>query len=43
MLDDARRENEQSAIKLWLDEYSCFNYEYIDNDKGLAILRKKDV
>ena len=42
MLDDARRKNEQLAIKLWLEEYSCFNYEYIDNDKGLAILRKKN-
>ena len=43
ILDDARRKNEQSAIKLWIEEYSCFSYEYDDNDKGLAILRKKNV
>ena len=42
MLDDAKRKNEQDAIKLWLEEYSSFSYEYINNDKGLAILRKKN-
>ena len=41
ILDDARRKNEQETIGLWKKEYDCFKYEYIDTDKGLAILQKK--
>ena len=41
ILDDAKRKNEQETIHLWKKEYDCFDYEYIDTDKGLAILQKK--
>lgn len=40
ILDDAKRKNEQEVIKLWQKEYNCFEYDYIDNDKGLAIIKK---
>ena len=40
ILDDAKRKNEQDIIKLWKKEYDCFEYEYIENDKGLLIMKK---
>ena len=40
ILDDAKRKNEQETIRLWKKEYDCFDYEYIDNDKGLALIKK---
>ncbi len=40
ILDDARRKNEQKTLQLWKAEYDCFEYTYIDNDKGLSIIKK---
>jgi len=40
ILDDAKRKNEQETIRLWKKEYDCFEYEYIDNEKGLSIIKK---
>jgi len=40
ILDDARRKSEQDTVLLWKQKYDCFDYQYIDNDKGLIIMKK---
>ena len=40
LLDDARRKNERETIKLWKNEYNCFEFRYIENDKGLCVIKK---
>ena len=42
LLDDARRKNEQETIELWKKEYSNLKFTYIDNDKGIAKIKKID-
>ena len=41
ILDDSKRKMEQEIVEKWKKEFDCFNFEYLDNDKGLYILRKK--
>ena len=40
VLDDAKRKNEQETIHLWKKEYDCFDFHYIENDKGLSVIKK---
>ena len=30
----------RETIKLWKNEYNCFEFRYIENDKGLCIIKK---
>ena len=39
-LDDAARDDEQALVKRWLHEYPEFHLEYIDNERGCAILKR---
>jgi predicted O-methyltransferase YrrM len=40
LLDDAARVDEQSIIAMWAREFPGFEYEYIQAEKGAAILRR---
>ena len=41
ILDDSKRKMEQNVVKRWEQEFpGKFDYEYIDNDKGLYIIKK---
>ena len=40
ILDDARRKSEQQIINKWKKNFTDFNFEYFDNDKGICIIRK---
>ena len=41
ILDDSKREMEQNVVNRWKQEFrNQFDYEYIDNDKGLYIIKK---
>jgi predicted O-methyltransferase YrrM len=39
-LDDAARDDEQTLVKCWLREYPEFHLEYIENERGCAILKR---
>jgi predicted O-methyltransferase YrrM len=39
-LDDAARDDEQTLVKRWLREYPEFHLEYIENERGCAILKR---
>ncbi len=41
ILDDARRKSEQQIINKWKKNFTDFNFEYFDNDKGICIIRKQ--
>ena len=41
ILDDARRKSEQQIINRWKMNFSDFNFQYFDNDKGVCIIKKK--
>ena len=41
VLDDAARSGEKEIVARWMAEYDCFDHEYLDTEKGTAILRKK--
>ncbi|MFA6010493.1 MAG: class I SAM-dependent methyltransferase [Desulfobacteraceae bacterium] len=41
LLDDAIRPGEKEIVKRWMDEYPCFDEEYVDTEKGAVILRRK--
>lgn len=41
IIDDAKRQSIQKMIKLWLEEYKDFDFEYFDTEKGTVILTKK--
>ena len=41
ILDDSKRKMEQNVVKKWKQEFpKQFEYKYIDNDKGLFIIKK---
>tara|TARA_B110000116_G_C16784723_1_gene560264 strand:- start:1161 stop:1928 length:768 start_codon:yes stop_codon:yes gene_type:complete len=40
ILDDGRRNKEQSVVRKWKNEFNCFDFKYIDNDKGAFILER---
>ncbi len=40
-LDDAARDDEQELVERWLDEYPDFQAEYIENERGCFILKKR--
>jgi hypothetical protein len=40
ILDDGRRSKEQSVVQKWKNEFNCFDFKYIDNDKGAFILER---
>ena len=41
ILDDSKRKMEQNVVKRWQHEFpGQFEYKYIDNDKGLFIIKK---
>jgi len=39
-MDDAGRDDEQEIIKRWLKVYPGFQFDYISNERGCAILRR---
>lgn len=39
-LDDAARDDEQALVQHWLSEYSDFQAEYIENERGCFILKR---
>lgn len=39
-LDDAARDDEKELVKRWLDECPEFYADYIDNERGCAILKR---
>jgi predicted O-methyltransferase YrrM len=41
LLDDAARPGETEIVKRWLEEFPCFEKEYVDTEKGAIVLRKK--
>jgi predicted O-methyltransferase YrrM len=41
LLDDADRKDEAKIVDLWLKQFSGFDLEKIDTEKGTAILRRK--
>ena len=40
ILDDANRSNEKATIENWKKQYDCFEFYYIDNEKGLCLIKK---
>ena len=40
LLDDANRSNEKATIENWKKQYDCFEFYYIDNEKGLCLIKK---
>ncbi len=41
ILDDAARDDEKKIVKAWQDENGCFDVEYVNTEKGAAILRRR--
>ena len=39
-LDDAVREDEKEIVKLWLEAYPEFEFEYVENERGCSILKR---
>ncbi len=42
ILDDARRPDERAIVERWLSEYPQLRAEFVDNAKGIVILRRID-
>jgi hypothetical protein len=40
ILDDGARNKEKSVVQKWKNEFDCFDFKYIDNDKGAFILER---
>ena len=40
LLDDAARDDEKEIVNLWLQNYPEFQSEYVDNERGCAILMR---
>ena len=40
LLDDARRPNEQHAVSRWLEELPGLSGEFLNHEKGCAIVSK---
>ncbi|MFC2085573.1 class I SAM-dependent methyltransferase [Bacteroidota bacterium] len=43
ILDDGSREDEQEIVKRWSAEYPDYGTEFIENEKGAFILKRKNV
>lgn len=41
LLDDAARDEEKKIVEAWLKLYRCFDYEYVDTENGVSILRRR--
>jgi predicted O-methyltransferase YrrM len=41
LLDDAARPGERKIVERWINEFNCFEYAYLDTEKGTVVLRKK--
>jgi len=41
VLEDAKRTDERQVVKMWMKEFRGFEYEFVDTQKGAAILRKR--
>jgi predicted O-methyltransferase YrrM len=41
ILDDASREQERKVVRAWLQEFPDFQFEWIDTEKGTAILWRR--
>jgi len=38
-LDDAARDEEKEIVKIWLEEYSFLEHEYIETERGCSIIK----
>ena len=43
LLDDANRSNERETKKIVEKQYNCFEFRYIENEKGLCLIKKSSI